>query len=130
MRKALWRLYRCAGQLHTIHGAYISWVSTLNLLGESFRYPRQAAEIVLKCQNANFQGRESEGEACWKLEILWHGLSEAIEPLVRKKLKTDEEFKVLYEKFTEEAGYKPDATQLAKEMAYIFMNNIVFYKVL
>ncbi|MEM3361481.1 MAG: prenyltransferase/squalene oxidase repeat-containing protein [Candidatus Bathyarchaeia archaeon] len=28
-------------------------MSTLNLLGESLRYPRQTAELVLKCQNAN-----------------------------------------------------------------------------
>ncbi|MEM3752658.1 MAG: N-6 DNA methylase [Candidatus Bathyarchaeia archaeon] len=60
--------------------------------------------------------------------VTW--LSEAIEPLIRKKLKTDEEFKAQYEKFAEEVGYKPDATQLAKEMAYVFMNKIVFYKVL
>ncbi|MEM2169907.1 MAG: N-6 DNA methylase [Candidatus Bathyarchaeia archaeon] len=60
--------------------------------------------------------------------VTW--LSEAIEPLIRKKLKTDEKFKIQYEKFAEEVGYKPDAAQLAKEMAYVFMNKIVFYKVL
>jgi len=60
--------------------------------------------------------------------VTW--LSEAVEPLIRKKLKTDEEFKAKYEKFAEEVGYKPDAEQLAKEMAYVFMNKIVFYKVL
>ncbi|MEM3697881.1 MAG: N-6 DNA methylase [Candidatus Bathyarchaeia archaeon] len=60
--------------------------------------------------------------------VTW--LSEAIEPLIRKKLKTDEEFKTQYERFAEEVGYKPDAAQLAKEMAYVFMNKIVFYKVL
>ncbi|MBS7612455.1 N-6 DNA methylase [Candidatus Bathyarchaeota archaeon] len=60
--------------------------------------------------------------------VTW--LSEAIEPLIRKKLKTDEEFKAQYERFAEEIGYKPDAGQLAKEMAYVFMNKIVFYKVL
>jgi len=60
--------------------------------------------------------------------VTW--LSEAVEPLIRKKLKTDEEFKAQYEKFAEEVGYKPDAGQLAKEMAYVFMNKIVFYKVL
>ncbi|MEM4713146.1 MAG: N-6 DNA methylase [Candidatus Bathyarchaeia archaeon] len=60
--------------------------------------------------------------------VTW--LSEAVEPLIRKKLKTNEEFKAQYEKFAEEVGYKPDASQLAKEMAYVFMNKIVFYKVL
>jgi len=60
--------------------------------------------------------------------VTW--LSEAVEPLIRKKLKTDEEFKAQYEKFAEEVGYKPEAVQLAKEMAYVFMNKIVFYKVL
>ncbi|MEM3387406.1 MAG: N-6 DNA methylase [Nitrososphaerales archaeon] len=57
-------------------------------------------------------------------------LSEVVEPLIRKKLKVDEEFKARYEGFAEEVGYKPDASQLAKEMAYVFMNKIVFYKVL
>ncbi|MBS7632539.1 N-6 DNA methylase [Candidatus Bathyarchaeota archaeon] len=57
-------------------------------------------------------------------------LSEAVEPFVRKKLRVDEAFKVEYSKFAEEVGYKPDAEQLAKEMSYVFMNKIVFYKVL
>jgi len=60
--------------------------------------------------------------------VTW--LSEAVEPLIRRKLKADEEFKAKYERFAEEVGYKPDAGQLAKEMAYVFMNKIVFYKVL
>jgi len=57
-------------------------------------------------------------------------LSEAVEPLIRKKLRVDSEFKAKYEKFALEVGYKPDAEQLAKEMSYVFMNKIVFYKVL
>ncbi|MDI6847914.1 MAG: N-6 DNA methylase [Candidatus Bathyarchaeia archaeon] len=57
-------------------------------------------------------------------------LSEAVEPLIQKKLRVDEAFKAKYEKFAEEVGYKPDAGQLAKEMSYVFMNKIVFYKVL
>jgi type I restriction-modification system DNA methylase subunit len=57
-------------------------------------------------------------------------LSEAVEPLIQKKLRVDEVFKAEYEKFAEEVGYKPDAGQLAKEMSYVFMNKIVFYKVL
>jgi type I restriction-modification system DNA methylase subunit len=60
--------------------------------------------------------------------VTW--LSEIVEPLIHKKLKTDEKFKAQYERFAEEVGYKPDASQLAKEMAYVFMNKIVFYKVL
>jgi type I restriction-modification system DNA methylase subunit len=60
--------------------------------------------------------------------VTW--LSEAVEPLIQRKLKVDEEFKAQYERFAEEVGYKPDAGQLAKEMAYVFMNKIVFYKVL
>jgi len=60
--------------------------------------------------------------------VTW--LSEAIEPLIHKKLRMDEEFKAQYKRFAEEVGYKPDAAQLAKEMAYVFMNKIVFYKVL
>jgi type I restriction-modification system DNA methylase subunit len=60
--------------------------------------------------------------------VTW--LSEVIEPLIRRKLRSNVEFKARYEKFAEEVGYKPDAGQLAKEMAYVFMNKIVFYKVL
>ncbi|MEM3596671.1 MAG: N-6 DNA methylase [Candidatus Bathyarchaeia archaeon] len=60
--------------------------------------------------------------------VTW--LSEAVEPLIRRKLRVNEEFKAQYARFAEEVGYKPDATQLAKEMAYVFMNKIVFYKVL
>ncbi|MEM3715868.1 MAG: N-6 DNA methylase [Candidatus Bathyarchaeia archaeon] len=39
-------------------------------------------------------------------------------------------FRARYERFAGEVGYKPDASQLAKEMAYVFMNKIIFYKVL
>jgi len=57
-------------------------------------------------------------------------LSESVEPLIRKTLRADAEFRAKYGKFAEEVGYKPDAAQLAKEMSYVFMNKIVFYKVL
>lgn len=57
-------------------------------------------------------------------------LSEAVEPLIRRRIRLDKEFKEKYERFAAEVGYKPDAVQLAKEMAYVFMNKIVFYKVL
>ncbi|MEM2186806.1 MAG: N-6 DNA methylase [Thermofilaceae archaeon] len=57
-------------------------------------------------------------------------LSEVIEPLVGERLRADEDFRRLYEEFASEVGYRPDASQLAREMAYIFMNKIVFYKVL
>lgn len=60
--------------------------------------------------------------------VTW--LSGIVEPLIKQKLKEDEEFKTKYEKFAEETGYRPSASQLAKEMAYIFMNKIVFYKIL
>ncbi|MEM4030184.1 MAG: N-6 DNA methylase [Thermofilaceae archaeon] len=57
-------------------------------------------------------------------------LSEVIEPLIGERLRTDRDFRLLYEEATREMGYRPDAPQLAREMAYIFMNKIVFYKVL
>lgn len=57
-------------------------------------------------------------------------LSDAVDPLIRRRLRGDKEFKAKYEKFAEEVGYKPDAEQLAKEMAYVLMNKIVFYKIL
>jgi len=60
--------------------------------------------------------------------VTW--LSETIEPLIRRKIRVDEGFRARYEGFAGEVGYKPDASQLAKEMAYVFMNKIIFYKVL
>jgi len=62
-------------------------------------------------------------------DFVWW-LADTIEPLIVRKLRTDRAFREKYERFAEEVGYRPDATQLAKEMAYVFMNKIVFYKVL
>jgi len=62
-------------------------------------------------------------------DFVWW-LSDTIEPLIVRKLRTDKAFREKYERFAEEVGYRPDAAQLAKEMAYVFMNKIVFYKVL
>ncbi|MEM0295418.1 MAG: N-6 DNA methylase [Candidatus Korarchaeum sp.] len=59
--------------------------------------------------------------------VTW--LSKTIEPLIRRKI-SDKGFRIRYEEFAEKVGYKPNASQLAKEMAYIFMNKIVFYKIL
>jgi type I restriction-modification system DNA methylase subunit len=57
-------------------------------------------------------------------------LSETVLPLMHQRFKTDEAFRMKYKKFAEEVGYKPDIEQLAKEMSYVLMNKIVFYKVL
>lgn len=57
-------------------------------------------------------------------------LTERVAPLVKKRIKTDKQFKERYERFAEEVGYKPNAIHLAKEMSYVLMNKIVFYKVL
>lgn len=57
-------------------------------------------------------------------------LSDVVEPPIKRRLRVDKEFKAMSKKFAEEVGYKPDAGQLSKEMSYVFMNKIVFYKVL
>jgi len=65
-----------------------------------------------------------------RLRSFVNWLSSVVEPCVRRKMKADEDFKRKYDEFSEETGYKPGPGQLAKEMAYIFMNKIVFYKIL
>ena len=57
-------------------------------------------------------------------------LSDTISSLIKKRLKEDGDFRARYEVLAREMGYKVDAEQLAKEMAYVFMNKIVFYKIL
>jgi type I restriction-modification system DNA methylase subunit len=57
-------------------------------------------------------------------------LSEDIKPLLSEKMKRDELIKSGLEKLRKELGFKPDANNLARMMAYVFMNKLVFYKVL
>jgi hypothetical protein len=57
-------------------------------------------------------------------------LSEDIEPLLSEKMKRDELIKSSLEKLRKELGFKPDVNSLARMMAYVFMNKLVFYKVL
>ncbi|KPV61957.1 MAG: hypothetical protein AOA65_2125 [Candidatus Bathyarchaeota archaeon BA1] len=49
-------------------------------------------------------------------------MSDTGEPLIRRRLRVNKEFKAKYEKFAEEAGYKPDAKQLAEKMTYVLMH--------
>jgi len=65
-----------------------------------------------------------------RLRSFVNWFADVVAPLIKTKLKADVEFRKTYEKFAEEVGYKPDAEQLAKEMSYVLMNKIVFYKVL
>jgi len=65
-----------------------------------------------------------------RLRSFVNWFADVVTPLVKTKIKTDAEFRKAHEKFAEEVGYKPNAEQLAKEMSYVFMNKIVFYKVL
>jgi type I restriction-modification system DNA methylase subunit len=57
-------------------------------------------------------------------------LSEDIKPLLSEKMKRDELIKSSLEKLRKELGFKPDVNSLARMMAYVFMNKLVFYKVL
>jgi hypothetical protein len=57
-------------------------------------------------------------------------LSEDIKPLLSEKMKRDELIKSGLEKLRKELGFKPDVNSLARMMAYVFMNKLVFYKVL
>lgn len=57
-------------------------------------------------------------------------LAGVIESSNQKRINEDMAFKAEYEKLQAESGHKPDPKQLAKEMAYVLMNKIVFYKVL
>ena len=57
-------------------------------------------------------------------------LSEDIKPLLSQKMKRDKLFVSGLEKFEKELGFKPDANSLARMMTYVFMNKLIFYKVL
>jgi len=56
--------------------------------------------------------------------------AEAVAPHIKTRLRVDDSFRKAYQKFAEEVGLRPDALHLAKEMSYVLMNKIVFYKVL
>jgi hypothetical protein len=65
-----------------------------------------------------------------RLRSFVNWFADVVAPLIKIKLKVNENFRRTYEKFAEEVGYKPGTEQLAKEMSYVLMNKIVFYKVL
>jgi len=47
-----------------------------------------------------------------------------------KKLRADKKFKKMFEEYSKSRGLKFDPEQFAKEVGYIFMNKIIFYKIL
>jgi type I restriction-modification system DNA methylase subunit len=57
-------------------------------------------------------------------------LSEDIKPLLSQKVKEDKLFISGLEKLEKELGFKPDVSSLARMMTYVFMNKLIFYKVL
>lgn len=54
-------------------------------------------------------------------------LSWNIEPLVKEKY---DELITKYDKQIKKIGYKPTPEHLVREMSYVFMNKILFHKVL
>ena len=57
-------------------------------------------------------------------------LTVEVEPVLKSRLKIDKEFEKKVSSFAAEKGFKYTPEILAKEMSYILMNKIVFYKVL
>jgi len=57
-------------------------------------------------------------------------LSEDIRPLLSVRIKKDSVLKSGLQKLKKELGFEPDTDSLARMMAYVLMNKIVFYKVL
>ena len=57
-------------------------------------------------------------------------LSEDIKPLLSQKMKEDKLLISGLEKLEKELGFKPDVNSIARMMSYVFMNKLIFYKVL
>ncbi|MEM2588015.1 MAG: N-6 DNA methylase, partial [Candidatus Bathyarchaeia archaeon] len=57
-------------------------------------------------------------------------LNGLVGPAFKERLKVDNELKEKINRYCEERGIKFDYSQFAKEICYIFMNKIVFYKIL
>ncbi|MEM0011419.1 MAG: N-6 DNA methylase, partial [Candidatus Bathyarchaeia archaeon] len=57
-------------------------------------------------------------------------LNGLVAPAFKERLKVDNELKEKINRYCEERGIKFDYSQFAKEICYIFMNKIVFYKIL
>lgn len=57
-------------------------------------------------------------------------LNKVVEPAFKDRFKNDKILREKIEKYLEDRGLKFDPSQLAKEICYIFMNKIVFYKIL
>jgi len=49
---------------------------------------------------------------------------------LKNKLKVDKNFKIIFEEYSRSRGLKIGPEQFAKEISYIFMNKIIFYKIL
>ena len=60
--------------------------------------------------------------------VTW--LHKLIRPALEHRLRVDDGFRRAVERYYEERGVKLSPPQLAKEMSYIFMNKIIFYKIL
>ena len=60
--------------------------------------------------------------------VTW--LHKLIRPALEYRLRVDDGFRRAVERYYEERGVKLSPPQLAKEMSYIFMNKIIFYKIL
>jgi len=57
-------------------------------------------------------------------------LSKIVASSLKKKLRADKKFKKMFEEYSKSRGLKFDPEQFAKEAGYIFMNKIIFYKIL
>ena len=57
-------------------------------------------------------------------------LSEDIKPLLAVRIKKDNVLKSGLQRLKKELGFEPDTDRLARMMAYVLMNKLVFYKVL
>ncbi len=58
------------------------------------------------------------------------GFANACKDLLKLKMERDPSLKAELDKLEKESGYRPDHTSLAKMMAYVLMDKIIFYKVL
>ena len=145
--QALWYAIHCGSPLFATTNGKTFALFTVPERGERFSYEKHrilikeitlnelfAEELLLTIAKLHVKAPVSITPLDWafivRLRSFVNWFADVVAPLIKMKTKADEEFRKRYERFAEEVGYKPDAEQLAKEMSYVLMNKIVFYKVL
>jgi len=91
-------------------------------------------DIITGIYAKKYKIEERRQELHWILIEDLRGFVDFLTPFVRDAIAPNNTYRSdlakLVEEYAESRGYKPEPEQLAREMAYVLMNKIVFYKVL